>query len=105
MNSPPLAQLLSQTADALMAVRAGQSLTAVLARCPAGLRAGTQTLAFHGLRCLAGALALRKLLAPKSPPPEVDALLLLALYVFSPSPIGSQAGRTGDVKLEVKYLL
>ena len=26
-------------------------------------------------------------------------------YVFSPSPIGSQAGRTGDVKLEVKYLL
>ena len=27
------------------------------------------------------------------------------VYVFSPSPIGSQAGRTGDVKLEVKYLL
>ena len=26
-------------------------------------------------------------------------------YVFSPSPIGSQAGRTGDVKLEVKYML
>ena len=28
-----------------------------------------------------------------------------SMYVFSPSPIGSQAGRTGDVKLEVKYLL
>ena len=82
MNSPPLALLLSQTADALMAVRAGQSLTAVLARCPEGLRAGTQALAFHGLRCLAGALALRKLLAPKSPPPEVDALLLLALALL-----------------------
>ncbi len=85
MNSPPLALLLSQAADALRAVRAGQSLTAVLARCPAGLRAGTQALAFHGLRCLAGAQALRQMLAPKTPPPEVDALLLLSLALLWPA--------------------
>ena len=43
------------------------------------LRAAAQALAFHGLRQLGRAEALRRQLAKRPPPPEADALLLLAL--------------------------
>ena len=80
----PLAQLLNHAADAVQAVRGGQSLTAALAACPAAARPGTQALSFHALRWLGAAQALRTLLAPKLPPPKVDALLLTALALLWP---------------------
>ena len=82
--SLPLAQLLNHTADAVQAVRAGQSLNVALARCPLAARPGTQALSFHALRRLGAAQALRALLAPKTPPPAVDALLLTALAMLWP---------------------
>jgi 16S rRNA (cytosine967-C5)-methyltransferase len=82
--SLPLARLLAHTAEAVQAVRAGQSLTDVLARMPADARPGTQALSFHALRWLGGAMAVRALLAPKTPPPNVDALLVTALALLWP---------------------
>ena len=82
--SPPLHRLLGQTADAVAAVRAGRSLTEVLAACPGELRGGTQALSFQVLRQLGSAEAARARLAPKTPPPAVDALLLTALALLWP---------------------
>jgi 16S rRNA (cytosine967-C5)-methyltransferase len=76
--------LLNHTADAVQAVRAGESLNTVLARCPAPARPGTQALSFHVLRWLGSTQALRTLLAPKPPAPAVDALLLTALALLWP---------------------
>jgi 16S rRNA (cytosine967-C5)-methyltransferase len=83
--SLPLARLLGHAADAVQAVRGGQSLTDALARVPADARAGTQALAFHALRWLGGAQAVRKRLAPKTPPPAVDAVLTTALALLWPT--------------------
>ena len=82
--SLPLARLLNHTADAVQAVRAGESLNTALANCPAAARAGTQALSFHALRWLGSAQALRAQLAPKAPAPKVDALLLTALALLWP---------------------
>lgn len=81
----PLARLLNHTADAVQAVRAGQSLTEALARCPAEARPGTQALAFHVLRWLGSAQAVRARLVPKAPAPALDALLLTALALAWPT--------------------
>lgn len=83
--SLPLARLLGHTADAVQAVRAGQSLNDALARCPSEARPGTQALSFHVLRWLGSALSARAVLAPKAPAPPVDALLLSALALLWPS--------------------
>ncbi|WP_232539928.1 16S rRNA (cytosine(967)-C(5))-methyltransferase RsmB [Azohydromonas aeria] len=82
--SLPLARLLAHTADALAAVRGGRSLTDVLAAVPPEARAGTQALSFETLRRLGAAQAVRARLAPKAPPPEVDALLTVALALLWP---------------------
>ncbi|MDN3918741.1 16S rRNA (cytosine(967)-C(5))-methyltransferase RsmB [Roseateles violae] len=84
-HAAPLNRLLLQVADAVQAVRDGRSLTDVLARCPADLRAGTQALSFHVLRLLGSAQAARAELAPKSPPPRVDSLLVSALALLWPT--------------------
>ena len=84
VRSLPLARLLRHTADALQAVRAGQSLNDVLVRCPDEARPGTQALIFHVMRWLGSAQAARALLAPKAPPPAVDALLTTALALLWP---------------------
>jgi 16S rRNA (cytosine967-C5)-methyltransferase len=84
-TSLPLARLLNHTADAIQAVRAGHSLNDALARCPAEARPGTQALSFHVLRWLGSAMAARGVLAPKAPPPAVDALLLSAIALLWPS--------------------
>ncbi|MFN7481132.1 MAG: 16S rRNA (cytosine(967)-C(5))-methyltransferase RsmB, partial [Betaproteobacteria bacterium] len=84
-HGPPLARLLDATADAVAAVRAGRSLTDVLARVPAELRPGVQALSFHALRWLGSAQGLRERLAPKPPPASVDALLLVALALLWPT--------------------
>ena len=81
---PPLARLLEHTADAVAAVRTGRSLNDLLPRVPAELRPGVQALAFHTLRCLGSATEARAHLAPKAPPPQVDALLITALALLWP---------------------
>jgi len=83
--SLPLSRLLEGTADALQAVRAGRSLTEVLAQGPADARPGVQALSFHVLRWLGSAETVRAALAPKTPPPEVDALLTSALALLWPA--------------------
>lgn len=69
----------------MAAVRAGRSLTEVLAD-PAGppprLRPGAQALASHALRRLGTAQALRQRLVPRPPPAAADALLLTALALL-----------------------
>jgi 16S rRNA (cytosine967-C5)-methyltransferase len=82
--TPALSRLLDLTADALQAVRGGRSLTDVLARVPAETRPAVQALSFHVLRWLGGATEVRAQLAPKTPPPNVDALLTTALALLWP---------------------
>lgn len=78
-QSLPLWQLLSGCADAVAAVRQGQSLTDALAARKTAERPGVQALSFAVLRRLGTAQALRLRLVPKAPQPWVDALLLSAL--------------------------
>ncbi|MFG6460444.1 16S rRNA (cytosine(967)-C(5))-methyltransferase RsmB [Roseateles sp. DXS20W] len=85
-HSAPLHRLLAAAADAVQGVRDGRSLTDLLAKVPAELRPGTQALAFTALRRLGAAEAARQQLAPKAPPPRVDALLLVALALLWPDP-------------------
>ena len=80
-----MAELLNHAADAVQAVRRGESLTTALARCPSPARPGAQALSFHALRWLGAAQVLRAQLAPKAPPPPVDALLLTALALLWPA--------------------
>ncbi len=89
-----LATLLGHAADAVAAVRAGQSLNDALPRVPAAARPGTQALVFHALRWLGSAQAARTLLAPKKPPAEVDALLLTALALVWPASSPPYAAHT-----------
>lgn len=92
--SAPLHRLLSQAADAVQGVREGRSLTELLAKVPGELRPGTQALAFTALRRLGAAEAVRRQLAPKAPPPRVDALLLVALALLWPDPDPAYADHT-----------
>ncbi len=82
--SQPLARLLELTADTVQAVRSGRSLNDVLARTPADARPGVQALAFHTLRWLGSAGEARAKLVPKTPAPNVDALLVTALALLWP---------------------
>jgi 16S rRNA (cytosine967-C5)-methyltransferase len=90
-NAPPLARLLERTAEAVAAVRAGRSLTAAVDAVPAGLRPGVLALASDVMRQLGTAQALRERLAPRAPPPPVDALLLSALALGVPRADGTLA--------------
>jgi 16S rRNA (cytosine967-C5)-methyltransferase len=78
-STPPLWRLLQAAADVVAAVIDGQSATAAIGRVEGELRAGAQALAFHALRQLGRAQALRHLLARRAPPPPADALLCTAL--------------------------
>ncbi len=92
--SLPLATLLQHCAAAVQAVRAGESLNAALERCPPHARPGTQALSFHALRWLGSAQAVRALLAPRTPAPDVDALLLSAISLLWPGAPASYAEHT-----------
>lgn len=63
----------------IAAVRRGESTGTALPRVPPDLRSAAQALAFHALRQLGRAEALRRQLARRAPPPEADALLCTAL--------------------------
>jgi 16S rRNA (cytosine967-C5)-methyltransferase len=75
----PLWRQLQATARVIQAVREGQSGSAAVDAVAADLRPGVQALAFHAWRNLGRAETLRRLLAKRAPPPEVDALLCVAL--------------------------
>ncbi|MEJ5992276.1 16S rRNA (cytosine(967)-C(5))-methyltransferase RsmB [Ramlibacter sp. PS3R-8] len=75
----PLWRQLHAAAGVLAAVRGGESATPAIARVPADLRPAAQALAFHVLRQLGRAEALRAQLAKRAPPPAADALLCTAL--------------------------
>ena len=75
----PLWKQLNACADVVRAVRQGASGAATMEAVAPALRAGVQALTFHVWRNLARAEALRRLLAPRAPPPAVDALLCVAL--------------------------
>jgi 16S rRNA (cytosine967-C5)-methyltransferase len=77
--APPLWRQLQAAASVLAAVRRGESATPAIAAVPAELRPAAQALAFHVLRQLGRAEALRTQLAKRSPPPAADALLCTAL--------------------------
>ncbi len=80
MHPPvPLWRQLQAAASVLAAVRGGESATPALTRVSAELRPAAQALAFHALRSLGRAEALRRLLASRAPPPAADALLCTAL--------------------------
>ena len=68
----------------MQAVRSGQSLADALARVGPDVRPGVMALSFHVLRWLGSASEVRAHLAPKTPPPNVDALLLTALALLWP---------------------
>lgn len=78
----PLWRQLQTSTHVLQAIRQGQSATAALAALSPALRPGVQALTFEVLRSLGRAQALRKLLAPRNPPPLVDALLCTALALL-----------------------
>jgi 16S rRNA (cytosine967-C5)-methyltransferase len=80
-----LSRLLEHSADALLAVRRGRSLTDVLATTAGDLRPGVQALTFHALRHLGAADALLRQLAAKPPAPRVGALLAVALALLWPA--------------------
>ena len=75
----PLWRQLAAAASVVGAVRAGESATPAIARVAPDLRAAAQALAFHALRHLGRAEALRRQLAKRAPPPQADALLCTAL--------------------------
>ena len=78
-TSVPLWRQLQATAAVLTAIRAGQSATTALEPVEPALRPGVQALVFHVLRSLGKAEALRRKLAQRTPPPQVDSLLCTAL--------------------------
>jgi 16S rRNA (cytosine967-C5)-methyltransferase len=75
----PLWRQLQATAAVLASVWDGLSGTVAIDAVASNLRPGVQALAFHVWRNLGRAQALRKLLANKAPPVQVDALLCTAL--------------------------
>ena len=86
-----LSHLLNHAADMVHGVAEGRSLTDLMARVPPAARAGTQALTFEVLRQLGGAQAVRDIVAPKPPPPAVDALLVSAIALLWPAPPGERA--------------
>jgi 16S rRNA (cytosine967-C5)-methyltransferase len=79
MTPIPLWRQLQAAATVVAAVRRGESATPALARIEGEVRPGAQALAFHALRQLGRAEALRRKLAKRAPPPAADALLCTAL--------------------------
>ena len=75
----PLWQLLQATAQVALSVHGGRSMTAAIEAVPKDIRPGVQALSFQTMRGWGRAVALRKALARKAPPPHADALLCTAL--------------------------
>jgi 16S rRNA (cytosine967-C5)-methyltransferase len=81
-QAPALWQQLQACAQLLERILKGASATALLDAVPSALRPGVQAITYHVLRHLGQAQALRRALAPKTPKPAADALLLTALALM-----------------------
>lgn len=79
---PTLARQLQATAQCVLAVQQGQSLSKRLPQVPAALRPGVQALSFQVLRQWGTASALARRLARRPPPPPASALLHTALALL-----------------------
>lgn len=84
--APPLATQLNWTAQSVLAVERGRSLSEVMPDVPAHLRPGVQALTFQSLRHLGAARALAKQLAQRAPAPPALALLHTALALLVSDP-------------------
>lgn len=80
----PLSHQLQWCAQAVMAVRGGQSLSQAILRVPPPLRPGVQALAFHVMRWLGAAETLQQQLVPRRPPAPLEGLLLCSLALLWP---------------------
>lgn len=78
----PLWRQLQSTAAVLQAVRAGESGTSALKQVSVDLRPGVQALSFHVWRWLGTAEIIKSYLVKRTPPPEADALLCVALAIL-----------------------
>jgi len=86
LRSPPLSRTLLAAAAAVQAVEEGRSLTDALAQTEARLRPGAQALAFHAMRYYGWAGEIAARLVRKSPGPQADALLRVALALLRTPP-------------------
>ncbi len=77
--APPLWRQLQAAAAVVAGVRRGESTGSTLGQVKPDVRAAAQALAFHALRQLGRAEAIRAQLARRAPPPAADALLCTAL--------------------------
>ena len=89
-----MSHLIGLSADAVAAVAQGRSLTDVLQPLPSHTRPGVQALTFHVMRWWGAAQTVRAALAPKTPPPAVDALLTTALALLWPASAPPYAAHT-----------
>ena len=78
----PLWRQLQSTANVLQAVRSGESGTSAIKQVDASLRPGVQALSFHVWRWLGTAEIIKSYLAKRTPPPQADALLCVALAIL-----------------------
>jgi 16S rRNA (cytosine967-C5)-methyltransferase len=90
---PSLAIQLVPASRVIAGVKRGRSATDLIAGVDAELRPAAQALAMHALRRLAAAQWARERLASRAPPPEIDALLLVALALLWPA----EDGEAGEV--------
>jgi len=80
--APALSTQLHWTAQCVLAVEQGRSLSDVLPQVPAALRPGVQALTFAALRHLGAARAVGRRLVQRAPAPPVAALLHSALALL-----------------------
>lgn len=82
-RTPTLSDTILASAQNVQAVLAGRSLSDSLAATPASLRASAQSVAFHVMRRLGIARAVKQILVRRTPPnPGFDALLLVSLALL-----------------------
>ena len=89
---PALADVLLAAARCVADVRAGRSLTDALAGVTPALRPAAQAVAFHVMRRLGTAMALRDLLLARRPPGALPDALLLAALALLDTAAGHAAG-------------
>ena len=89
-TGPSLATQLHWTAQCVLAVERGRSLSEILPTVPVGLRPDVQALTFESLRHAGGARQLTRQLAQRAPAPPALALLHTALALLLGDPDGAR---------------
>ena len=89
-RSLPLSEAITIAAQAISEVMSGRSLTEVLEELEAHERPIVQSLSFDALRKWVRSHELIKQFIPKTPPPEVDHLLSVAIALFLQDGVGSK---------------